>query len=381
MSHVLEINDLEELGAYRLLWNSLLPETRDASFFQSLDWLEVYWRHYGRDQKLRVLVVFAGGRPIGILPLVVRTEPTRLGPVRVLTYPLHDWGTFYSPIGPHPTATLAAGLGHVRRTGRDWDLVDLRWIDALGADRGRTVQAMRAAGFRPGRQIWTQAAMVDLRGTWAEYWAGRNARWRANVRRDERRLAEQGALTLLRYRPGGAAVGDGDPRWDLYDACEQIAGRSWQGSSETGTTLSHASIREFLRETHAAAARVGGLDLNLLLWKGQPVAFAYNYHYRGNVSGLRMGFDASRCRDGAGTVLQARILEDSFRRGDRLYDLGPGSLHCKRYWHTAIVSSFRYTHFPAADLRMQVLRLKRWLGGQFASVQETRTAAQKTGTG
>ena len=85
MSDVEEINDVRDLAGYRLLWNSLLPQTGNATFFHSLDWLEAYWRHYGGNQKLRALIVSAADRPIGILPLVVRQEGTRVGPVRTLT--------------------------------------------------------------------------------------------------------------------------------------------------------------------------------------------------------------------------------------------------------------------------------------------------------
>ena len=100
MSQVIEINRIEDLGQYRLLWSALLGQTRGASFFQSLDWLEAYWRHFGHRQKLRVLIVSSGGEPIGIVPLTVVRESTRVGTLRTLTYPIHDWWWFYGPIGP-----------------------------------------------------------------------------------------------------------------------------------------------------------------------------------------------------------------------------------------------------------------------------------------
>ena len=114
MSEVIELTSVSELEDQRLLWSSLLAQTQGASFFQSLDWLICYWNHFGDGQRLRVLVVMSQGAPIGILPLIVRRESTRAGPLRVLTYPLHDWGSYYGPIGPHPSATLLAGLGYVR---------------------------------------------------------------------------------------------------------------------------------------------------------------------------------------------------------------------------------------------------------------------------
>ncbi|OHB68187.1 MAG: hypothetical protein A2V70_11750 [Planctomycetes bacterium RBG_13_63_9] len=361
MVHVEEINDIYKLSSYRLVWNSLLPQTAGATFFQSLDWLEVYWKHYGEDQHLRVMVVCSNGRPIGILPLVVRTEATRVGPVRVLTYPLHGWGTFYGPIGPNPTATLSAGLQHIRRTRRDWDLLDLRWVDLDGNDHGRTEAAMQRAGFDPRKQAWDLAPTIDLQGTWEQYWNSRTKKWRHNVRRLGRRLAERGKLSFLRYRPEGAAHGDGDPRWDLYDACVGLAQRSWQGSSTNGTTLSHAAVSDYLRDTHAMAARTGSLDLNLLLLDDRPIAFAYNYHYRDRVYALRKGFDPESAALGPGIALTQRLLEDSFLRGDSRYDMGVGSLDVKRYWQTSIATSYRFTHFPITAARVQLLRMKRWL--------------------
>ena len=102
MPEVVEINDIDELEHYWLIWNALLAETPGASFFHSLDWLATYWKHFGHRQKLRVLVVYSRGIPVGIVPLTVICERTRVGRIRTLTYPLHDWGSFYGPIGPNP---------------------------------------------------------------------------------------------------------------------------------------------------------------------------------------------------------------------------------------------------------------------------------------
>ncbi|MBN2474338.1 MAG: GNAT family N-acetyltransferase [Pirellulales bacterium] len=361
MIRVDEVNDIYELAGYRLHWSSLLPQTPNATFFQSLDWLETYWRHFGGNERLRVLVVSSDARPVGILPLVVRTETTRVGPVRVLTYPLHDWGTFYAPIGPNPTATLTAGLRHIRQSRRDFDLFDLRWVDLDGCDRRRTERAMRRAGFDPRKQAWNRAPQVDLSGDWDEYWDSRSKKWRHNVCRLQRRLDEQGDVRHLRYRPRSAAEGGGDPRWDLYEACLRVAERSWQSSASNGTTLCDASVRDYLRDTHAAAARSGSLDLNLLLLGGRPIAFAYNYHYRGHVCELRKGFDPEFAKLRPGVALTRLMLEDSFQRADRCHDMGSGSLAVKRPWQTSIATSYRYTHFPLFVPRVQLLRMKRWL--------------------
>lgn len=356
MRDVREINDIRELAEYRASWRSLLGKTAGGSFFQSLEWLEVYWRHFGAGQRLRALVVHCGGQVSGIVPLVVRREQTRLGEVRMLTYPLHDWGTFYGPIGPEPQKTLAAGLQYLRGTARDWDVLELRWVQG---DGDATQQAMQGAGYPPYKTIWNKTVVVDFSGSWPDYLASRSTKWRGNLHRSQRRLGQTGRVEFVHYRPLGESFGDGAPRWDLYDACETLAGRSWQGASTSGTTLSHESIRPFLRDAHQAAAQAGALDLNLMLLDGRPTAFAYNYHGRGRVDGLRAGYDAQASRDGAGTVLVAHALEQSCRCGDRLYDLGVKSLDWKRHVATRVVPVYRYSYFPWTALRGQLLRVKR----------------------
>ena len=360
MVQVLEINSVEELASYRLVWRKLLGQTRRASFFQSLDWLEPYLSHYGSEQKLRVLLVSGSQGHLGILPLVVHRQPTRLGTVRVLTYPLDCWGSFYGPIGPYPAATLLAGLAHLERGSRDWDLLELRWVNRDAVDFGRTSHALAALEMSAAEVPSPAAAMVEMDGDWPAYWKSRDTRFRKNVDRSRRKLAERGRIEYLRYRPAGVARDDALPRWDLYDTCQRLAAASWQGSSRSGNTLSHASVCDYLRDAHVAAVDAGAADINLLYVDARPAAFAYCYHFQGQVSGLRMGYDSSAAQEGAGSVLTAYMLEDSFRRGDRLFDLGVDYLGVKRHWLTALETPYTYTHFAPVP-RGQVLRAGRWM--------------------
>ena len=164
------------------------------------------------------------------------------------------------------------------------------------------------------------------------------------------RLSERGEIRFERYRPAGLQHGDGDPRWDLFETCLDVARRSWQGESTTGTTLSHENVTPFLRDVHQVAAETGSLDLSLLYIDDQPVAYVYNYFFEGYVYGLRTGYDEGFRKESVGNLLYMRVIEDSFARGDWLYDLGPGSLPAKRYIRTRLCPLSRLTHFPLGSL-------------------------------
>ncbi len=364
MTTVREFNSEAELGQLRPAWAALLAETPGADFFHSLDWLEVYWKHYGDGQRLRILEISDDGRLLGILPLVVSSYRNRLGSFRVLTYPMDNWGSFYGPLGNDPAAVLYPGLRHVADTRRDWDFVELRWMRPTSRLGSAAASAMRAAGMPPTERAETQIALADLSTSWDQYWSERTGGWRSNCRRNGKKLARRGKVEHVRYRPRGAEAGDGDPRWDLYEQCERIARRSWQGKSANGTTISHETVRRFLRDVHAAAAKAGCLDLNLLFVDGQAAAFNYNYVYRGYVSSLRLGFDPDFAAYGPGTVLTYHMLEDSFARGDRTFDFLPGSLQAKRPWQTTVQTRCRYGYLPWGFGRVELLRVKQWFDGR-----------------
>lgn len=373
MPYVEEINDPERLESHRLRWSALLAQTPGRSFFHSLDWLLAYWKCYGAGQKLRVLIVSSGGETIGIVPLTVRRETTRLGALRVLTYPLHDWGSFYGPIGHQPAATLTAAMLHLRATRRDWDLLDLRWIDEE-TDRGRSRRAMTAAGFSVRSSVWDATCLVDLPSTWEEYFARLSSKVRSNIRRAERRLAEQGAAAFERYRPLGASQGQDAPRWDLYEQCVDLARRSWQGSSDNGTTLSHPQVACFFRETHLLAARSGALDLALLRLDGRSIAYAYNYHACGSVFGLRTGYAPEFAECGAGLVLLAWMFRDSIARGDRRLDMGVAAKETKRRWAPRWAPLGRLTHYAAGSPRAQLLGWKHRLSDRRPPIENPARA-------
>jgi CelD/BcsL family acetyltransferase involved in cellulose biosynthesis len=363
MPSVIEINDIAALAEQRAAWHRLLAATPHASFFQTPEWLEVYWRFFGRGQKLRVLLVEDAGELCGIVPLVVKREPTRLGRLRVLTYPLHDWGSFYGPISADPTFALEHALQHVARTRRDWEVLDLRFVHGEEGGAARTAAALGASALPSQVTHWKEAAIVDMTSGWEAYWAARESKVRNNLRRHQKRMQELGRVELIRHRPRGEVYGESDPRFDLFDQCVAVAKRSWQGTSANGTTLSHDHLRDYFRAAHEAAARIGCLDMNLLTVDGAPVGFGYNYHYAGALEGIRIGYDPLFARAGAGNVLYLMMFQDSFARGDRRFDMGVGTLDIKRFWWTHTEWSHRHTHYPLSAPRAQLLRLKHWLFG------------------
>jgi CelD/BcsL family acetyltransferase involved in cellulose biosynthesis len=305
-----EINGLRDLEALRPVWGRLLAQTPNHSFFQTLEWLEASWDGYAHPQRLRVVVVERRGEPIGIVPWCVRHEPRRIGSVRVLTYPLNDWGAFFGPIGPQPRETMRAAFNHLANMPRDWDMIDLRWVDEA-ADEFLTIgEALREQSYDYRVRPRMEVRICRFAGGWDAYIKSRSRNWRRKMRHDIEALEKAGSVELLRHRPAAGGDGAAPEHDDVYRMCEQIAAKTWQAGDQSQSTLSSPRVRDTLLQTHRAAAALGMLDTNLLVIGGQPVAFNYNYVAEGRTYGLRCGYDPTLKLEGCGRVLLYMMLED-----------------------------------------------------------------------
>ncbi len=355
MAEVIEVNDIESLAAYKLAWDSLFPETPRASFFHTYDWFVNWYNHFGKDARLRVLIIRAASKTIGIVPLVVRIERHRLGSERVLTFPLDDWGMWYGSIGKHVAATWSVAAKHIATSRRDWDSVRLRWLDGGGVSRCQS--ALRTAGLTSRRAEHQQSSLIDMATTWEDYLSNLDRKVRHEVRRTLRRFDENRSIEFARHRPEPARDGDGDPRWDLFDACHDVADQSWQSHATDGNTLCHPAFRDFYRDAHATAARLGMVDINVLSSGGRPIAFCYNYQYRGRVFGLRMGMDRAHGPSGAGRAAVLMMLRDGFARGDSRVEMGIGEWRYKSELRTSVEQNSHITHIAPLAWRTRAIEL------------------------
>ncbi len=362
MADVVEINDLEQLEAYAADWDALFRRTPRASFFHTYQWFVTHWTYFGAGRKMRVLIVRSGGTVTGIMPLCVIEQQHRLSTIRVLTYPLSDWGMWYGPLGPHQSATMFMALQHLRRTPRDWDMIDLRWTPCHPAGHDVTRRAMTAVGWRPQREVYQQSSLITFAGnTWDAYFAGLSKKWRHEICRQERNLDKLGEVEFVRHRPVSATNGDGSPCWELFDQCVAVSRQSWQANVTHGNTICHASVLPFIKECHEQAARLGMIDVAVLRLDGNPLAYQYNYCYQGEIFGLRMGYDRAARDLGVGKILLARFLKDCFEQGDKVLDLGIGDFDFKARFRTGVATSHHYSYSPWNSWRSQGVRLSKWL--------------------
>ncbi len=299
-------------------WNELQAQTPDSTFFHTWEFFQCLWRHFGHRRQLQVLAYLRAGEVRGILPLVIQRVRTRLGWMRFLTFPLDDWGSFYSPLGPNICQTLQACLEvALHHKSQPWEVFELRWVDLEGESGRAILQAVQELGLPAVVRTREHAAWIHLEQSWAEF-LRRRPRWKKSFRQSLNRLRRQGQVQLVRHRP----LPEEPLRWEPLEDAMLVAARSWQAQSRVGNTLSHPRFVPFLRDLYAAAWSRGELDLALLYLDHMPVAFFFNLIRSGRLYGLRTGYDQQLRRFGPGVVTLGLLLQQSIERGDRWVDMG-----------------------------------------------------------
>lgn len=348
MFSVAEVNEPRQLASFSLTWQTLWDRTPQRSFFQTRDWLECYWRHFGDARTLRVLLVLSATRPIGIVPLVVKQVATSLGTLRLLTYPLDGWGPFFGPVGSDPTATLFGALKHLAETPRDWDLIDLRGVDEERLDKGRTANAFHLAGFPVTQRPWEQNLEVAM----ADWSTGDQFLLRRRVKDAEKQLWRRGGWEFRRSRT---------------TECDPLRAAECRALFENSRNLLNPS--DWLSDVFEAALCSGTADVCQLLVGGQLAAAAFNVA-AGETAQPVVIHVAPEFGAAAQAVFLGRMFFDGLDRGDTTYQFSRRTSFWAEDWLPTVCPSVRFTHFAGYRPRAQLLRLnelrKRWWHGTAA---------------
>jgi CelD/BcsL family acetyltransferase involved in cellulose biosynthesis len=290
-------------SAFREEWSALAEAS--GSVFATPEWTEVWWRHFGAGQRLRVGVArAAGGRAVAVVPLV----RGRTGPLRVVRF---------------------AGHGPADQLGPVCDPNDMD----LGAEALRQAMAAMPGGwdvfvgdYLPGDQGWDarlggtvlrrfESPVLRFEGrTWDEYLRERSRNFREQATRRERKLAREHDL---RFRLTTSAA---ELTRDL-DALFALHGSRWSAGSN------FSRVEAFHREFAAVALARGWLRLWRLDLDGRTMAAWLGFRFGGAESYYQAGRDPS-AEGSVGFVLLVHTIRSAredgvqeyrFLRGDEEY--------------------------------------------------------------
>ncbi|HEY6549847.1 MAG TPA: GNAT family N-acetyltransferase [Solirubrobacterales bacterium] len=296
----LQVELVSDLAALHEEWSALAERT--GNVFATWEWASAWWRHLGGDRPL-YLATFRdrGRRLVAILPLFLASRR----PLRVVRLVGHGPGDELGPICD--PADLDAVVPAIRSA---LDLIRPRW-DVLIADNLPSDPAW--ATIRGATQLnEIPNPVFEIGGmSWDEFFESRSGKFRQQVRRNTRRLADDHDLAYRLAEDPSRLDADLDTLFTLHQA-------RWR---EESSGVFAGAEGEMQREFAKSILGRGWLRLWLLELDGEPVAARLGFRFGDVECGYQSGRNRAWDKYGVGFLLQAHVVKEAMNDGMSEYRL------------------------------------------------------------
>lgn len=303
-------------------WNALHERAPSASFVNAWIWQYEWWRAYGRERPLRLLVATERGQVRGILPLYL-DRTWRLGvPATVARLVGTGGDTYPDDLGPvlegGREREVAAALARGALALSEPDVLHLADLDPATPFASVLEAQALEAGLEAERSLAERIVYIDLPRTWEAYLASVTAHRRARIRSLRRKLA---AGLPVRF-----FVWDDPAR--VGEALERLAylhRRRWEAAGAPSESFGSAAYLDFHRAVMETALRRRALRLYCLELAGEIAAMLYGYRFRNRVYIVQAGFDPAHARRRIGQAILGYAIEHAIGEGNVVFDFLRGA--------------------------------------------------------
>jgi GNAT acetyltransferase-like protein len=338
---VLEINDFATLSELHSVWNRLHAKTPRPAFCQSLEWLQLYLKHFGRQQRLRALCHDEAFETAGMTVLVERIVNGQIE----LTLPAVGNETL-APLGAQPWANWKAVGEYLGAERSRRHVLDLR---GLPDPKGMTTLSLKAAKLPVRPQPWTSLTTLRLADTFESYWSRVSSVLRRLVETGEQRLSALGPTNFVRFRPQRSDETDPHFPNEVYEQCQTVALNDEAHLLRSDSVLNDPARHAFLRDLLPWTWRNAAADLNLLFVRSRPVAFRFHTMAFGHLRTVWSGVDAEFADLPLAELLLRHAIKDSYQRHDCEIDLGPTQPDVARDWSASLIPLRRFVVAPSGQ--------------------------------
>jgi CelD/BcsL family acetyltransferase involved in cellulose biosynthesis len=347
-----EVNNYDDFLALKDRWNDVLRRC-NHSVFSTWEWLSTWWKHFGKERKLRVLVAQEKDEILGIAPLMLSEYNFRhLGKLRKVEFigsQNSDYNDFILIKGHEEY--LKHFLNRLIEFS-DWGLLELNDINEESTS-ANVLQAM-SNSHKPKLKLNVSSLCpyIGLPTSVEVFKNGLSRNMRKNLRKRMQKLQGQYKVEFKTQRDFGSTG-------EAMEIFFELHKRRWESKGMSGSFASN-----YLCDFHLDLARIfdekNWLALYFLTVNNEPAAAVYSFDYNLKKYGYLTGFDPDFGQYGVGNILKLYVIEECIRRGFKEYDLTRGIEDYKMDWATGVRKNF-VVRMANKGWREQVFQVFSWI--------------------
>ncbi|HZY62967.1 MAG TPA: GNAT family N-acetyltransferase [Edaphobacter sp.] len=325
-----------ELEEFRPAWQMLWQQDRNATPFQSPEWLLPWWHQFGQPE-LRAIAILNYGKPIALLPFYIYYEPDR----RERQLLLMGVGTSDYLDGIFAPECRIEHIHFAFEHLHEMDGWDVMYVTQL-RESSILHRALKQINGWDDRSFGTESCSQMRASPVSEL----PVKIRRNAMYYRNRALRLGTLELTLAN---------EEDWPLaFNALVNLHTARWQKNGESGV-LADPRVLACHREAIPQLLRLGILRLGVLRLNGEVLGVAYalvdpvegatrtQYIYL-------MSHSIEHAQLRPGTLLLAAMTEHAANEGVQTIDLLRGEESYKRLWHVESIPTFGFSFDYTANL-------------------------------
>ena len=344
-----------EFDSIETEWKELYGRTECNSVFMTFEWLSQWWKHFGQQRGLAIVIVRNHGSLVALAPLCISRQGVlrfrRLGFLGD-TLVGSDYLNFLV-VDSYKAEALRCVCNCIIGIRDQWDYIELADFLANSDVLQTFHDVAKGSGMAINPKPSTICPYVALPGTVDQYWASLRSRLRKNLRYHMRLLQRQAKVAFVKVDAASEIEQAFDDVTQLHEARFRARHRS--------STFLAPEVKTFHRTAAKSLAAAGLARIYFLELDGKRIAGMYGFSNGRTFSLYQSGSDPAYGRFSVGTLLISSVMQALIEEGHSEFDFLRGQEAYKQLWATGerelrTVSFFDKRGASRAAYAAQILR-------------------------
>lgn len=324
-----EIRTYGDFLGLRESWHDLLQKC-NHTVFSTWEWLSIWWKHFGNNRRLLILVAKEGNRIAGIAPLMYSVHKMfglRQGRIEFIGTRSSDYCDFI--LAEKAEECIESFIRYSDNIAEKWDCIKLRDIP----ENAKCLPYLQK--FPNDLKPLHECPYISLPKTFREFLMCLSRNRRKDIYRTSRRLEEVFRVEFIDYSEPQSFYEGMRYLFDLHQ-------KRWKSQGFQGI-FADKRARAFHLDIAKLFSDRKWLCVFLMSLSGKPAAVAYGFKYQSKFYDYITGFDPIYSKYNVGNLLRAQMISKLIEEGIVEFDFMRGAEEYKRHWST--MSRWNYEAF------------------------------------
>jgi CelD/BcsL family acetyltransferase involved in cellulose biosynthesis len=285
-------------------------------------WLSTWWKHFGNNKRLLVLLAEENNRIVGIAPLMYSVYTIfglRQGKIEFIGRSHSDYSDFI--LTDNHQNCMKIFLDYLNNLSENWSTLELTDIP----EDGDSILSLNkiSNSIRP----LYKCPYSLLPKSYDALLSGLKRKHRKELRRNLRRLEKEGFKVHFVDYSGTPKIADGmNTLFDLHQ-------KRWKQKGFSGV-FADPEFRSFNLDIARLFSKEGWLGLYSLELSGKPAAMLYGFKYNHKYYAYISGIDPAYCKYSIGNLLFLHVMNKCIQDQITVFDFMRGAEEYKDRWNT-----------------------------------------------